>query len=58
MTFLQPQSAHLIMFLMMLQRKRVAYGAAESPGWPGAVEEEVQLTGRLITFIARLSSSD
>ena len=56
-TFLSPP-AHLIMFLMMLQRKRVvAYGEAESPGGPG-VAELVQLTGRLITFIARLAWSD
>ena len=48
---------HLIMFLMMLQRKSVAYGVAESPGGPG-VAEVVQLTGRLITFIARLAESD
>ena len=45
------------MFLMMLQRKRVAYGEAESPGGPG-VAELVQLTGRLITFIPRLAASD
>ena len=44
------------MFLMMLQRKRVAYGVVESPGGPGVVE--VQFTGRLITFIARPAESD
>ena len=42
----------LTMFLMMLQRKRVAYGVAESPGEAVVTPaEEVQLTGRLITFI-------
>ena len=40
------------MFLMMLQRKRVAYGETESPG--GLVVVVEQLTGRLITFIAWL----
>ena len=45
------------MFLMMLQRNRVAYGVVESPGGPGVVEV-LQLTGRLITFIARLAESD